>query len=105
MRFVGCYLPTIKAMKDKTNPPGRRKYKRTAKIICRDEKEFWTTQAQFWQWVRELKVVQVGNNPLTGVFANADEETMVVLCNSVLNLAHPNHLNEAIRSRRQIRRR
>jgi hypothetical protein len=92
-------------MKKKKDPLAQRKYKRTAKIICRNEKEFWTTQAQFWQWVRELKVIQVGNNPLTGVFANSDEETMVVLYNSVLNLAHPNHLSEAIRSRRQIKRR
>jgi hypothetical protein len=104
VRFVGCCLPN-KAMKEKKDPRAQRKHKRTAKIVCRNEKEFWTTQAQFWQWVRELKVIQVGNNPLTGVFANSDEETMVVLYNSVLNLAHPNHLSEAIRSRRQIKRR
>ena len=78
----------------------KKKKKRTALIVCRDRKEFWTTQAQFWQWVREGVVVKTGDKPLEGNFVREDEEKMVVLSNTVLNLAHPNHLREALLSRR-----
>ncbi len=69
-------------------------------IVCSDRKQFWTTQAQFWQWVRDAVVVKTGDAPLTGVFAREHEELLVVLSNTVLNLAHPNHLREALLSRR-----
>jgi hypothetical protein len=77
-----------------------KKKKRTALIVCQDRKQFWTTQAQFWQWVREGVVVKTQDHPLTGSFCREHEELMVVLKNTVLNLAHPNHLNEALASRR-----
>ena len=76
------------------------KKKKTALVICRDRKEFWTTQTQFWQWVREGVVAKTGDQPLTGRFAREHEELMVVFSNTVLNLAHPNHLREALMSRR-----
>ena len=78
----------------------KKKKKRTALIVCRDRKEFWTTQAQFWQWVREGVVVKTGDKPLEGSFVREHEELDVVLSNTVLNLAHPNHLREALLSRR-----
>jgi uncharacterized protein with ATP-grasp and redox domains len=78
----------------------KKKKKRTALVICRDRKEFWTTQTQFWQWVREAVVVKTSDAPLTGMFVREHEELMVVLSNTVLNLAHPNHLREALLSRR-----
>ena len=68
--------------------------------MCRDRKEFWTTQTQFWQWVREGVVLKTGDQPLTGAFARENEELMIVLSNTVLNLAHPNHIREAMMSRR-----
>lgn len=74
--------------------------KRTALIICRDRKQFWTTQAQFWQWFREGIVVKLDDHPLTGAFVRENEELMVLLANTVLNLAHPNHLREALITRR-----
>ncbi len=77
-----------------------KKKKRTALIVCQDRKEFWTTQAQFWQWVREGVIVKTQDRPLTGCFCREHEELMVVLSNTVLNLAHPNHLSEALASRR-----
>jgi tRNA A37 threonylcarbamoyladenosine synthetase subunit TsaC/SUA5/YrdC len=77
-----------------------KKRKRTALIICRDHQQFWTTQTQFWQWVRESVVTKTGDGPLTGVFVRENEELMVVLSNTVLNLAHPNHLREALLARR-----
>ena len=77
-----------------------KKKKRTAQVVCRDGKQFWTTQAQFWQWVREGVVAKTGDQPLTGVFLRPHEELLVTLSNTVLNLAHPNHLREAMASRR-----
>ncbi len=85
----------------KPNKVKKKKRKRkTALVICRDRKEFWTTQTQFWQWVREQVVVKTGDNPLTGMFAREHQELMVVFSNTVLNLAHPNHIREALMSRR-----
>lgn len=78
----------------------KKKKKKTALVICRDRKEFWTTQTQFWQWVREGVVVKQGDQPLTGAFVREHEELMVLLSNTVLNLAHPNHVREALTSRR-----
>ena len=78
----------------------KRKAKRTAMVVCRDRKEFWTTQAQFWQWVREGVVVKTGDKPLEGSFVREHEELQVLLSNTVLNLACPNHLREALLSRR-----
>ena len=95
VRQINC--PTMKADKK------RKKLKRTARIICRDQNEYWTTQAQFWQWVRELKVIKSGDNPLTGKFAQPHEESMIVIANTVLNAAHRNHLNEAIQARKYMK--
>ena len=76
------------------------KKKKTALIICRDRKEFWTTQKQFWQWAREGVIVKTADQPLTGAFLREYEELMVLVSNTVLNLAHPNHMREALASRR-----
>ena len=81
--------------KDKKN-----KKKKTALIVCRDRKEFWTTQKQFWQWVREGVIVKSADSPLTGRFLREHGELMVLISNTVLNLAHPNHMREALLSRR-----
>ena len=78
----------------------KKKRKKTALVISRDRKEFWTTQTQFWQWVREGVVSKTSDRPLTGMFTREHDELMVVCSNTVLNLAHPNHLREALMSRR-----
>ena len=78
----------------------KRKKKRTALVVCRDRKTFWTTQAQFWQWVRDGVVVKTGDKPLAGSFIREAEELNVILGNTVLNLSRPNHLREAMLSRR-----
>ena len=83
--------------KDKKKKP---KKKKTALVVCQDRKEFWTTQAQFWQWVRDGVVTKTGDRPLTGTFNREHEELLVLLSNTVLNLAHPNHMREALLSRR-----
>ena len=86
----------MSAKKDKK----KRKKKRTALVICQDRKQFWTTQTQFWQWVRDGVIEKTQDHPLTGIFRREHEELMVLLSNTVLNLAHPNHLREALGSRR-----
>src|SRR4051794_39326676 len=78
----------------------KKRKKKTALVICRDRKEFWTTQTQFWQWVREGVVEKTGDKPPTGTFRREHEELMVLLSNTVLNLACPNHLRESLLSRR-----
>lgn len=86
--------------KEKSKDKKKKKKKKTALVICRDRKEFWTTQSQFWQWVREGVVTKTQDNPLTGTFKREHEELLVLLSNTVLNLAHPNHMREALMSRR-----
>ncbi|HEY5403186.1 MAG TPA: hypothetical protein VIJ87_00060 [Pyrinomonadaceae bacterium] len=78
----------------------KKRKKKTALIVCRDRKQFWTTQTQFWQWVREGVVEKTGDQPLTGLFRRQHEELLVLLSNTILNLAHPNHMREALLSRR-----
>ena len=80
------------------------KRKRNALIVTRDKSEFWTTQKQFWQWVREGVIVKTADGPLTGQFVREDEDKMVVLSNTVLNRACPNHLNEALSQKKIARR-
>src|SRR6266852_2993967 len=90
-----CELDMTKKEKKK-----KTKKKKTALIVCRDRKEFWTTQKQFWQWVREGVIVKTDDKPLTGAFNREYEELMVLVSNTVLNLARPNHMREALLSRR-----
>jgi hypothetical protein len=78
----------------------KKKKKRTALVICRNGSRFWTTQTQFWQWVRDGLVEKVQDHPLTGNFRREHEETLVILSNTVLNLAHPNHLREVMQAKR-----
>jgi len=85
----------VSSKKDK-----KKRKRKTAQVICRDGKQFWTTQTQFWQWVRDGVVVKTGDQPLTGDFKREHEELLVLLSNTVLNLAHPNHVREALASRR-----
>ncbi len=87
-------------MKTKKDKKKKVKKKKTALVICQDRKQFWTTQTQFWQWVRDGVVVKTNDQPLTGIFRREHEELLVLLSNTVLNLAHPNHMREALLSRK-----
>jgi hypothetical protein len=78
----------------------KKKKKNTALVVSRNGLEFWTTQTQFWQWVRERVVVKLGDQPLSGQFVREHEESFVVLSNTVLNRACPNHLCESLTSRK-----
>ena len=78
----------------------KKRGKKTARIVCSNDNEFWTTQKQFWQWVRDGVIVKTDDQPLTGAFRREHDELMVLVSNTVLNLAHPNHMREALMSRR-----
>ena len=52
----------------------KKRKKKTALVVCQDRKQFWTTQTQFWQWVRDGIVVKTGEQPLTGLFKREHEE-------------------------------
>jgi hypothetical protein len=82
------------------NKKGELKKKKNALVFCRDRKRFWTTQKQFWQWVREGVVIKTGERPLTGAFVRADEENLILVGHTVLNRACPEHLISVLASRR-----
>lgn len=83
----------------------KKRKKRTALVLCRDGRQFWTTQAEFWQWVRAQVVVKTQDHPLAGVFRHENEKKLILINHTVLNLAAPNHLRESLSARRMIRRR
>jgi hypothetical protein len=87
-------------MKDKNPQSKKQKKKKNALILCRDGNQFWTTQKQFWQWTREGVVRKTEDSPLTGCFVRDDEEKMIVIGSTILNMACPNHLREQIAQRR-----
>jgi hypothetical protein len=72
------------------------KPKKTARIVCANENEFWTTQKQFWQWVREGLVDVTGQNPLTGRFAGKREKLLVMVRHVILDKGSPNHKQEVL---------
>lgn len=76
-----------------------KKRKKNALVVCRNKSQFWTTQKQFWQWAREGVLMKTGDNPLTGKFVKEDQEKMVTIANTVLNLNCINHLSEALLQR------
>lgn len=79
----------------------RKKKKKNALVMTHDGKEYWTTQTEFWQWVRESIVQKTNDFPLRGIFIRSNEEYNVVISNTVLNLRCPNHLREALQSRQR----
>jgi hypothetical protein len=67
------------------------KKKKNARIVCANEKEFWTTQKQFWIWVREGLVDVTGQKPLTGRFGGRREKLLVMIRHVILDNANPIH--------------
>jgi len=72
------------------------KVKKNALIVCNDGKEYWITQKQFWNMVREGVVVQTGDQPLTGRFRGRDDQLLITIQHIVLNKATPNHTSEVL---------
>ncbi|MFZ4986813.1 MAG: hypothetical protein ACOYLF_15240 [Blastocatellia bacterium] len=76
------------------------KVKKTAQIVCDDGKQYWITQKQFWNMVREGLVVQTGNFPLTGHFRGRDSQLLITVQHTVLNKATPHHTSEVLSTSR-----
>jgi hypothetical protein len=74
----------------------KRRGKKTARIVCANDNEFWTTQKQFWQWVREGLVDVTGQKPLTGRFGGRREKLLVMIRHVILDNASPNHKQEVL---------
>ena len=72
------------------------KAKKTARIVCANENEFWTTQKQFWTWVREGLVDVTGQNPLTGRFGGKREKLLVMIRHVILDNSNVNHKQEVL---------
>jgi hypothetical protein len=79
----------------------KKKKKKNALVLGTEGKKFWTTQNQFWQWVRDRVIVKTDDAPLSGRFIREHDEYAVVISNTVLNIKYPNHLQEALNSRRK----
>jgi hypothetical protein len=76
--------------------PVKRSAKKTARIVCANDNEFWTTQKQFWQWVREGLVDVTGQRPLTGRFAGKREKLLVMVRHVILDKSNPHHKQEVL---------
>ena len=74
--------------------------KKTALIICNDGKEYWITQKQFWNMVREKVVEQTGDQPLQGKFRGRDDQLLITVNHTVLNHATPIHTGEVLQTAR-----
>ena len=74
------------------------KAKKTARIVCANDNEFWTTQKQFWKWVREGLVDVTSQQPLTGRFAGRREKLLVMVRHVILDNANPHHKQEVLDS-------
>lgn len=92
----------LKKQKRKERKKLKRK-KKNALVLCHSGKQYWTTQDQFWQWFRDKVIVKTGDSPLTGRFVRKNEEYAVMISNTVLNLACPNHLRGVLEAKRYKR--
>ena len=70
--------------------------KKTARIVCANDNEFWTTQKQFWKWVQEGLVDVVSQQPLTGRFGGKREKLLVMVRHVILDNASPEHKSEVL---------
>lgn len=76
------------------------KRKKNALVHCHDQKSFWTTQKQFWQWVRDGVVLKLSDRPLTGSFIRADQENLITIGHTVLNRVCKFHLGSVLAAQR-----
>src|SRR5262245_57183857 len=76
----------------------KKKPKKNARIICANDNEFWTTQKQFWKWVREGLVDVTGQSPLTGRFGGKREKLLVMVRHVILDQGSPAHKQEVLDS-------
>ncbi len=64
--------------------------------MCANRNEFWTTQKQFWTWVREGIVTQTGDDPLTGKFEGRRDKLIVMVNHILLDDSVPEHKHSVL---------
>ena len=81
---------------DLTEPP--RKPKKTARVVCASNNEFWTTPNQFWAWAREGIVTYMHDSPLTGKFEGRREKLLVMVNHVLLDDSVPEHKHHVLQA-------
>lgn len=90
--------PPPKQDDPKTEAPARKAPKKTARVVCANNNEFWTTQKQFWAWVRDEIVTYQHDNPLTGKFEGRREKLIVMVNHVLLDSSAPEHKHHVLRA-------
>jgi hypothetical protein len=67
-------------------------------VVCANHNEFWTTQKQFWNWVREGIVTYKSDAPLTGKFEGRREKLLVMVNHILLDDSAPEHKRSVLDS-------
>ena len=66
-------------------------------MVCASNKEFWTTQKQFWEWAREGIVTYLSDAPLTGKFEGRREKLLVMVNHIILDDSVPEHKAQVLK--------
>lgn len=74
--------------------------KKTALILCNNNKRYWIRQRQFWDLVRDGIVTQTGDQPLRGRFRGRDDQLLILINHVVFNLATPEHTSDVLHTGR-----
>lgn len=69
--------------------------KKNALVIFKDGKEYWTTQNQFWQWVREKLIIKAGDNPLRGNYIMPNKINTAHEKDKIPSLTSLNHTQQS----------
>ena len=78
--------------------------KKNARITTNNDLEYWITQKEFWNMVREGVVIQTGEFPLSGKFRGREDQLLIMIQHVVLNTATPMHTEEVLGSVRYKKR-
>jgi hypothetical protein len=74
------------------------KAKKTARVVCANNNEFWTTQKQFWAWTREGIVTYISDSPLTGKFEGRREKLIIMVNHVLLDESVPDHRDSVLKA-------
>ena len=72
--------------------------RKSARIWVNGGKCYWVSAKQFWGWVLDGILVLKGENPLEGQYKGREEDLLVTLNRTILNVACPEHKDAVLRS-------
>jgi hypothetical protein len=76
----------------------KRRAKKTARVVCASNNEFWTTPKQFWDWVRDGIVTYLSDEPLTGKFEGRRDKLIIMVNHVLLDDSVPEHKAHVLRA-------